>query len=694
MAEDVRPPNHLQGQTSPYLLQHLYNPVDWHPWGDEALALAAERDCPIFLSIGYAACHWCHVMERESFEDEQVAELLNEHFVSIKVDREERPDIDDIYMTAVQMRTGQGGWPLSVFLTPQLEPFMGGTYFPPTPRHGLIAFPDLLQRIVQVWTTRRDDAQREATALTERLTQIGGAPADSGGDEPIGHELCAHAAGQLSSSYDSTWGGFGPPPKFPPDGALGLLLREHARTGEGAPLDMTCTTLEAMASGGMYDQVGGGFARYSVDERWLVPHFEKMLYNQALLVPLYADASVLTGAPLFRRVVEETLDFARRELSDADGGFWSSLDADSEGHEGVFYVWKPEQILEALGAEDGALFNRVYGVEEQGNFEGRSIVHLLQGGLTRAAQELGTNPEDLVTRLAPLRRQLLEARGHRERPATDDKVLTSWNGLMLSALCRAHQVFGRAEDLDSAIGCAEFLQQRMTRDGRLLASYRRGKAQLNGYLDDYAFVARGLIELYETVFDRRWLDAALGLARAIVDHFEDEHHGGFFFTSDDHERLLTRSRTLHDGALPAGAGVAAETLLRLGAHFDDDALRNPARRLLTNFRSMIERMPSAHGSLLAAADFNAGPVVEIALVGDANDPAMAQLRNVAHRRFLPRKILAGGSGDETETPRHALLAGKKSLEGKPTAYVCRDYTCREPTTDPVELARQLDDATG
>jgi uncharacterized protein YyaL (SSP411 family) len=686
---ESRRPNHLAGQSSPYLLQHLYNPVDWHAWGPEALEKAKREDKPIFLSIGYAACHWCHVMERETFEDEAVAELLGRGFVSIKVDREERPDIDEIYMNAVQLMTGQGGWPLSVFLTPDLRPFMGGTYFPPERRGGMIGFTELVEQIHAAWVERREEIGRSSEELTERLRII--AAADPGATSPreVGREESARAAFELSRRFDSRWGGFGAAPKFPPDGAIGLLLREHERTGQRVPLDMAELTLERMARGGMYDQVGGGFARYSVDERWLVPHFEKMLYNQALLVPLYLDAWLITSRPLYRRVAEQTLDFVRRELTDAEGGFHASLDADSDGQEGSFYVWTPDEVVAELGAERGRLFCEIYGIEPSGNFEGRSIPNLLAASLAERAAERGLEETALDGLLAPSRDRLLEARARRTRPGTDDKVLTAWTGLMIGAFARAFQTLGRAEDLLSARRAADFALSTLARGDRLRVTYRDGTARLNGYLDDYAFLARGLLDLYEADFDSRHLDAARRLAGTIVERFEDAGRGGFFFVSDDHEALLARSRSLHDGALPSGAGVAAETLLRLGLLFDDAALRDPALRMLRAYQPLVARAPSGCSAVLTAADFSFGPVSEIALVGAREDDAMVELLAAVRRRYLPRRVIACiPPGVESNV---ALLAGKQALGGRATAYVCRDYACGNPTTDREELDRLLDE---
>jgi uncharacterized protein YyaL (SSP411 family) len=685
-----RKPNHLAGQTSPYLLQHLHNPVDWHPWSEPALARARSEDKPIFLSIGYAACHWCHVMERESFEDPRTAALLNEHFVPIKVDREERPDLDEIYMSAVQLMTGQGGWPLNVFLTPDLEPFLGGTYFPPQDRYGRIGFPEVLRRVRDAWVGRRAEVGRSAGELTERLRGIASGAAfraaarDARGR--VGRPEWARAVAELARRFDPS-GGFGPAPKFPAEGALALLLHEHARGGERVPLEMARVTLDAMARGGIYDHVGGGFARYSVDGLWLVPHFEKMLYNQALLVPVYLDAWLLTRRPLYRRVAERTLDFVRRELTGAAGGLHSSLDADSEGEEGRFYVWTPEEVEAVLGPQDAELFCAVYGVTPQGNFEGRSIPNLIDASLEQRAAERGEAEEALVERLRPLEERLLAARGRRVRPATDDKVLTAWNGLAISAFARAHQTLGRREDLDSARRAADFVLRELSRDGRLLVSWRDGRAHLNGYLDDYAFLARGLLDLYEAAFDGRYLERSRDLARTMVARFEDPRDGGFFFTSDDHESLLTRTRSLHDGALPSGAGVATEVLLRLAVHLDDSALRRAAERTLESYLPVVDRMPSAHTALLLGAERLEDPPPEIAIVGAPEDPRTRDLLEVVRGIYgLRPAIQVAAAGPEAGT---ALLAGKQPLGDAPTAFVCRGSTCGPPVRDPAGLARQL-----
>jgi uncharacterized protein YyaL (SSP411 family) len=524
--------------------------------------------------------------------------------------------------------------------------------------------------------------------MVEHLRDI--AHGDDGEPGPVGAAEAARAAAELASRFDAAHGGFGSAPKFPPDGALALLLSEHARSGHEFPLRMVRGTLDGMARGGMYDHVGGGFARYSVDERWLVPHFEKMLYNQALLVPVYVDAWRVTASPLYRRVVSETLDFVRRELTDREGGFHSSLDADSEGEEGKFYLWTEDEVREVIGPVEGEMFSKVYGFRPGGNFEGRNIPNLLDASLAERASELGTSEDELLARLGPARCALFGARARRVRPATDDKVLTSWNGLAIGAFARAHQAFGRPADLLAARAAAEHLARVSWKDGRLLASWRGGQAALNAYLDDYAFLGRGLVDLYESDFDERWLDWAEELARTLVLRFEDRERGGFFFTSDNHETLPVRSRSLHDGALPSGYGVAAELLARLGAHRDDAGLRATAERAITAARPAVARSPSAFSAILRAAALVEEPRREVAIVGRHDDPAREALLAEVRARYLPGLVLQCAERPVTGG-RLAVLRGKVPAEGRATAWVCASYACREPVTEPAALARQLDD---
>jgi uncharacterized protein YyaL (SSP411 family) len=651
------------------------------------LQRAAAEDRPIFLSIGYAACHWCHVMERESFENESIAAYLNEHFVCIKVDREERPDIDEIYMNAVQLLTGAGGWPLTAFLTPDLQPFAGGTYFPPDERYGRMGFRSLLERIVTVWGEDRERVLHAGSELTKELQRIANADHGPIDGQPSGTDLIERAVTELTARFDEQHGGFGAAPKFPPDAALALLLRHAHRTGASESSRIAIGTLDAMARGGMVDHIGGGFARYAVDERWLVPHFEKMLYNQALLVPLYVDAFQLTGRSDFRRVAEGTLDFVRRELTDPAGGFYSSLDADSEGVEGRFYVWDLAQIESILG-DDAAFFCRTYGITDGGNFEGHNIPNLLHASLSEQAAQAGTDEATLERRIAPLRGALLTQRERRVRPATDDKVLTAWNGLMITAFARAHQVFNRSEDLASAQRAADFALEHLLLDGRLHATWRQGHAALNGYLDDYAFLGRGLLDLYETDFDRRWLDHSARIAATMLRHFEDPEHGGFFFVADDHETLLTRNRSIHDGALPAGSGVAAGWLARLGDHLDDEKLQTAAQRTLVALRTSASRSASAFSTLLLAADRELSPGFQILIAGSTDSAETSALVQAARSRFLPHLTLAAGAGAAIEGL--PLFEGKRTVDDKPVAYLCRDRVCGAPLEHADDLVAALD----
>jgi uncharacterized protein YyaL (SSP411 family) len=553
-------PNRLAQETSPYLLQHQHNPVDWWPWCDEAIARARAEGRPIFLSIGYSACHWCHVMEHESFEDPQIAEFLNEHFVCIKVDREERPDLDQVYMGAVQAMTGSGGWPMSVFLTPELKPFFGGTYWPPYPRQGAAGFMQVLEAIDRFWLEQRGKAEAQAKQLTEHLQETFDAVPSTEVDEG----LLRHAAHKLTQQFDMTNGGFGTQPKFPQPMALQFLLRMWRRTGQETLRDMVRLNLDKMARGGIYDHLGGGFARYSVDDRWLVPHFEKMLYDNALLTSAYLDGYLVTGDAAYARVVRETIDYVRGSMTDERGGFHSTEDADSEGEEGRFYLWTPEEIREVLGPECGERFAAVYDVSDRGNFEGRNILNLPQT-IEQSAERIGCEAADLRAELDESRAKLLDVRSRRVRPGKDDKILLSWNALMIEAMARAGGVLGEAAYTESAVKAAEFLLAELTRDdGRLLHCWRAGQSRLDAYLDDYAYFVQALVTLYETTFDERWIEHAARLADVMLRHFGDDRHGALFYTADDHERLIVRNKDLHDSSVPSGNSVAASGSVAIG----------------------------------------------------------------------------------------------------------------------------------
>lgn len=688
-------PNHLANETSPYLLQHKNNPVDWYPWGEEALARAKAEEKPVFLSIGYSACHWCHVMEHESFENAEIAKFLNEHFVCIKVDREERPDIDQIYMNAVQMLTGRGGWPMSVFLTPELKPFFGGTYWPPAPSRGMPGFNQVIAGVHDAWTNRRDKVDETADELTRRLDSI----SDSQGEAAaLNLQLIQQAGEQLQQAFDPVQGGFGAAPKFPPSLDLGVLLRLWKRSGEedgpqAAWLDMVKLTLDKMAGGGMYDQLGGGFHRYSVDEIWLVPHFEKMLYDNALLSGIYLDAFLATGDANYKRVVRETLDYVLREMTDATGAFYSTEDADSlpfdadskpvgdHAEEGWFYTWTPAELTAVLGDAAAETFAKVYDVSEAGNFEGRSILNLKRP-ITQQAEVLGKDADELAKQLSESRTKLMEVRNKRPRPGLDDKVLTSWNGLMIESMARAGAALGEPRYLAAAEKAASFLLEEMQgEDDRLLHSWRHGEAKLTGYLDDYTALANGLVSLYEATLasepNEKWLDDAASLLDVVLDKFADEKRGGFFYTAADHEELITRNRDLTDNATPGGNSLAATALLRLGKLTGRADYLQAAHETLKAGSTMMERAPRAMGQMLAALDLQIGPTHELVLVGDSD----GSVARTIHKQFLPQSVMAsrvaGGEGNRSPLLDGAFL-GKEAQEDKPTLFVCQDHACQEP----------------
>ncbi len=599
--------NRLIHQKSPYLLQHARNPVDWYPWGGEALARAKAEDKPIFLSVGYSSCHWCHVMERESFQREDIAALLNENFIAIKVDREERPDIDQIYMTATQLLTGRGGWPNSVWLTPDGKPWYAGTYFPPEDRLGRPGFKTLLSGLVELWRTRREQVERNAEEISQHMRQIASQRPSQADDQPT-RNLAAKAVDQLRGSFDQRLGGFGAAPKFPPHGSLGLLFYQYRQTKDASLLHIATHTLAMMARGGIHDHVGGGFHRYSTDAEWLLPHFEKMLYDNAQLSRAYVDAHILTGEDDYRRVAVDIYEWVLREMTGEEGGFYSALDADSDGEEGKFYLWRRDEIISTLGQEEGELFCRVYSIEQGGNFRdqvsgqrpGTNIVHL-KDSLAQTARSEGIAEAQLGARLAAARRKLLERRNQRIWPALDDKVLTAWNGLMIGSLAYGGRQLAEPRYIKAAQRAADFVLAKMRRDGRLLRTYRQGQAAINAYLDDYAFLASGLIELYESTGAKRYLDQAEVLMTVLLDHYHDQANGGFFFTSDDHEDLLLRTRDPFDKAIPSGNGVAAGVLVRLWHRTGKARYRQAARQSLDAFLPLMHQSPRSTESLILAA---------------------------------------------------------------------------------------------
>jgi uncharacterized protein YyaL (SSP411 family) len=649
-------PNALAGETSPYLLQHRDNPVDWMPWGEAAFARARAEDKPLLISIGYSACHWCHVMERESFEDKQTAREMNERFVCVKVDREERPDVDAIYMAAVQAMTGSGGWPLNAFVTPDGHPFYAGTYYPPQPRQGMPAWRQVLAAIAQAWETDREEI---VSGSARNLAVLRGPEGLDGREGELDPALLGEAVAGMRRAYDATHGGFGGAPKFPAASAIEFLLGQGER-------EMSLHTLRAMANGGMYDQVGGGFSRYSVDARWIVPHFEKMLYDNALLARAYLHGWQTTGDAVLRRVTEETLDWMLRELRREEGGFASALDADSEGVEGRYYVWTPAQVREALPAELADEAIRVFGITEAGNFEGASIP-------VRAAAD----PPDL----RELKDRLYEARERRVRPGLDDKRLASWNALAIAALADAGAVLGREDYVQAARAAATFVLERMRDDrGRLLRTYNRGVAKLGAYLEDHAFLLEALLVLYEATFEERWFTEARRLADETIERFSDPDRGGFFSTAADHEQLPVRRKELEDTPIPAGQSSLALGLLRLAALTGEHGYEEHALTVLRPLAQTVTRYPTAFGHLLQAMAFALGPVREVAIVGDDPAPLLAVVR-AEHR---PRIVLAGG-----DAPAVPLLEGRTPVEGRTAAYVCEGFACLAPVTEPDALAAQL-----
>jgi len=679
--------NRLASETSPYLLQHAHNPVAWYPWGPEALARAAAENKPILLSIGYAACHWCHVMERESFENEAIAAQMNESFVCIKVDREERPDLDEIYMAATVALSGSGGWPMTVFLTPEQQPFFAGTYFPPVDKYGRPGFPTLLQNIKDLWHSDRKTLLEQAAELSEHVAEQARASAPLA----IGREAMQSAARQLHGSYDGRYGGFGKAPKFPPCAALSLLLRHHRNVPDASLLDMITGTLDGMKNGGMYDHVGGGFARYSTDERWLVPHFEKMLYDNAQLASVYLDAYQVTRDPEYARVARETLDYVIREMQEPNGAYFSATDADSEGVEGKFFVWALDEVLEILGPEAGEHFAAYYDVTAKGNWEEQNVLNTPRP-LARVAEELGMPEPVLRAELERSRKQLYQARRLRVPPLLDDKILSSWNGLMLSAMAAGYRVLGHRHYLDSAERAANSLLSRMARaDGGLFHTARGARAHVPGFLEDYAFLCDGLISLYEAGGSARYLREADRLAQRLCADFDDEASGAFFNTAKDSETLILRPREGYDNALPSANAVAARALAKLACHLDRDNYRERAARALRAYGKLVERSPRSFSTSLGVVDFLLQSPLEIVLVGAPGEAGYEALRKALGERYLPNAIFAhvDPSRPSAEAEGLPLSQGKALASGQAALYVCQNFTCAAPIVDVADLDRAL-----
>jgi uncharacterized protein YyaL (SSP411 family) len=666
--------NRLINESSPYLRQHAHNPVDWFPWGAEAFAAARREDKPILLSVGYSACHWCHVMERESFEDEQTARLMNERFVNVKVDREERPDVDHIYMNAVQALTGRGGWPMTVFLTPDGKPFYGGTYFPPEDRHGMPAFRRVLLAVDQAYRGKPEEVQKTVAQL---MTALQSAEALQPAARPVDAGLVRSAAAALARAYDESNGGIGHAPKFPNEAVLELFLRAHCSGGEARYLDMVLHTLQQMARGGIYDQLGGGFHRYSVDARWLVPHFEKMLYDNAQLVPLYLSAFQLTRDPFFASVARDTLEYVRREMRHPAGGFYSTQDADSEGEEGRFFLWDADEVRRLLGEDAAAIACRYWDVSDAGNFEHRNILHVTLE-IDQLAKLLHRDAETVRQVLAAARRTLFAAREQRVKPGRDDKILTAWNALMISAFAKAAEALDDDGYLRVAIDGVRFIETHLQRGDRLLSTYQDGVAKLNGYLDDYAFSIAALLDVFEAAQDRTFLERAGALANALLAHFWDADAGGFFFTSDDHETLIVRSKPAFDGSIPSGNSVALRNLLRLYHYTQEATYLARAESMLRLFAGALQEHPFGFANMLCAVDFYVQRPREVVVVAPTGADTGALLRRIREVYLPNRTLMVVDPAAEAALP--PALRGKGMVDGKPTVYVCHNMTCAPPAT--------------
>lgn len=679
--------NRLAQETSPYLLQHKDNPVDWYPWGEEAFARASSEDKPVFLSVGYSACHWCHVMAHESFEDEQTAAFLNERFVCIKVDREERPDVDSIYMRAVQAISGSGGWPMSVWLLPDGRPFYGGTYYPRTARHGLPSFIQVLERIDQAFRESRAEVERDAgnltRAISRRIKLV-----DGQAEGPVEPGLLDVAFQAIAAQYDQVNGGFASQPKFPPSMTLELLLRLYTRHGWQYALDMALHTLDRMAWGGMHDQIGGGFHRYSVDARWLVPHFEKMLYDNALLLRVYLYAYQVSGEARYLHTVDGIVDYLKREMIDPAGGFYSSQDADSEGVEGKFFVWSEDELRTALqgkAAVDAVL--DYWGVTAGPNFEGGNVLWVPDEPEAVAARRQ-MSARALLAEVEKARLLLLDRRKGRVEPGRDDKILAAWNGLMISSLAQVGRALDRQDVLQAASRAAEFIMKEMIRDGRLLRSYKDGRARHNGYLEDYAFFLEGLIDLYQATFEARWFDRALALTETMIDLFWDDEDG-FYDTAKDHETLVVRPQEVTDNAVPSGVSSAVAVLLQMAILAGRQDWRQIADRVLARLAPAAQSYPLAFSYLASQVDFALSQPHEIALVGDPASEDMRALLEVIRRPYRPNQVVALRKVDEKADGPIPLLSGRGMVDGKATAYVCQNYVCRLPVTDAESLREQL-----
>ncbi|MCC7023298.1 MAG: thioredoxin domain-containing protein [Thermomicrobiales bacterium] len=683
--------NRLANETSPYLLQHAGNPVDWYPWGPEALEKARAEDKPMLVSIGYSACHWCHVMEHESFENPEIAAKMNDLFVNIKVDREERPDLDSLYMTAVQAMTGHGGWPLNVFLTPDGVPFYGGTYFPPEDRMGMPGFPKILDAVADAYRERRDEVDENAEQIRDLLRKVS---SELPQESELGPGIMAAAVEQLESTFDPRNGGFGSAPKFPQPAIIEFLIRYAIRDDDERARTMARKTLDQMANGGIYDHIGGGFHRYAVDAVWLVPHFEKMLYDNAQLASAYLAGYQAFGDERYRAVAEETLDFVAQEMTDPRGGFYATLDADTEGEEGVFYTWTPGELEDALGASDAEIARVWFNVTPAGNFEGRSILSTPRT-LLDVADRLSLNPDDLAQAIARIRKTLREVRSERVRPGRDEKVITAWNGMMLRAFADGSRILDRDDFRELGRKNAAFILEYVQRDGHLLRSWKDGDARIGGFLEDYALFVDGLLALYRATLESRWLVEGLRLTDIMVAEFADSNGAGFFDTASGHEALVARPRDLQDGATPSGNSAAAGDLLRLGAMTGNGDFSGRAVDLLRVMARTMREHPLAAGGYLNDLDFYLGPVKEIALAGDREDSALWALLDAVYDRYEPNSIVGYVDPGAPELlARLPFLQDRPAREGRATAYLCEHFACLPPVHDPEALLRQLTEGTG
>ena len=690
--------NRLIFEQSPYLQQHAANPVDWYPWGDEAFEIARKEDKPVFLSIGYSTCHWCHVMEHESFEDEEVAKLMNQHFINIKVDREERPDIDHIYMSVCQALTGSGGWPLTVLMTPEKKPFFAGTYYPKRGGYGRPGMMELVPQLSKVYHERREDILKNTEQIMQFLEENSNQPA---GDELTSDTLTV-AFAQLQSRYDSTHGGFGSRPKFPTPHNLSFILRQYKRSKDPKALEMVEHTLQQMRLGGIFDHVGFGFHRYSTDERWFLPHFEKMLYDQAMLMIAYTEAWQITKKEEYKQTVDEIATYILRDMTSPEGGFYSAEDADSEGEEGLFYLWTPEEIIEIVGKEEGELFNTVYNITRDGNFyeeatghkTGKSIPYLKKP-LNEIAAELVISYDGLAEKLDLTREKLFQEREKRIHPLKDDKILTDWNGLMITAFAKSGQAFGNEEYTNAAQKSADFvLSQLKNSNGRLMKRARNGNAGLDAHVEDYAFVIQGLLNLYEATFEYKYLEEASQLNEIFLKHFWDEQNGGFFMTADDSEELIVRSKEIYDGAIPSGNSIAALNLLMLGRITGDSKYDQKSLETFKAFSNQVRQSPSAYTQLMIALDFAVGPSNEVVIVGDLNSGETIKMLSSLREEFIPNKVVLFRP-DTDEKPPIVQMAeyteNQRSIDGKATAYVCRNFACKQPTNDPKQMLKFINE---